>query len=315
MLLSVVIPAYNEVCNLPETLPGVCRVLDQLAQEEPLKYEILIVDDHSEDRTFQLARDLGDPRIRAMRLSKRSGSHVAIQAGLTQVTGDLVLCLAADGQDDPEVLREMLAKWRAGANVVWAQRQSREHEPLSYRMFARVFYWLLKMSTDSGNLTVDPSRAMFFLLDRKVVDALNNCREHRSSLLGLVHWVGFKQDSVDFVRRQRRHGKSKWNFRSRLRLALDWIMGFSALPLRLCSLLGLVLVILGVLRAFLFGQPTTGWASLIMAILVLGGVQIIMLGVLGEYLWRTLVEARKRPGFFIESTTWEQNGRGPGADV
>lgn len=314
-MISLVIPAYNESLSLPETIAEIRRALDSIPEFSE-DFEIIVVDDHSEDETFGVVAALGDPRIICLRLSKRSGSHVALRVGLARARGRVACCLSADGQDDPGALPRMIAAWRDGARVVWALRRNREEEPWRVKLFAQVFYRLLQMLNPGLRGRIDLSRADFYLLDRSVVDALMSCGERNTSLFGLIVWSGFRQVGVEYDRRPRRHGASKWSFTSKMRLALDWIVSFSGVPLRLMTFLGFAISGLGLLyalvvvfRSLFFGAPVLGWPSIVTLILILGGLQLVTLGVFGEYLWRIFDETKKRPLAFVE----DDSGRdGPG---
>jgi len=302
--LSVVIPAFNEGDNIAATL---AELLAQIG-ERVEHCELIVVDDHSSDDTFDRVAATVAPKatVRCLRLSRRSGSHVAIRMGLEAATGDVVLCISADGQDDAGSLPAMLEKWRNGAQIVWALRRERSGEPFHQKLFAQAFYRLLRFFNRPEDPSIDLSRADFYLLDRKVVDALVACGERVTSLFGLVAWIGFRQDSVVYDRHQRRSGQSKWSFRRRMGLALDWIVAFSWLPLRISSLLGLVIagaggLYAGFIVAFaLLGHPIQGWASVMVTVLMLSGIQLLILGTIGEYVGRGLDESRKRPIAFIE---------------
>ena len=318
MKLSIVIPAYNEADNIVDTMQEVEAIVLLIGAGVGPDYEIIVVDDHSSDNTYEVVRQRGDHRVRSLRLSRRSGSHVALRAGLDIATGEAVICIAADGQDDPGMIKKMVEKWQSGAAIVWALRRSRKHEPFYQKILAAVFYRLL--SWFSGfEPRIDLSRADFYLLDRKVVDAVSSCRERNTSLFGLIVWLGFVQDFVEYDRRSRRAGKSKWNFRGRLHLAKDWIIAFSGLPLKLMTYAGFVIAGTGfiyalfvIIHSLLFGSPLLGWSSMMTMILLLGGGQIMMLGILGEYLWRTLDESRNRPAYFIERDTLAVEKQGAG---
>ena len=307
MKLSIVIPAYNEADNILSTLEKLATVLAE-ASDLVTDHEILVIDDHSSDGTFALLAGHPDKRLRTFRLSRRSGSHTALRVGLDHAEGDAVLCMSADGQDAPEAIPEMLNKWRTGKHIVWALRRNRQDEPLLLRWTATLFYKILTFFGEVRS-EIDLSRADFYLLDKKVVAAVTSCKERNTSLFGLIVWLGFAQDSVEYDRRQRTAGRSKWNFRSRMDLAKNWIIAFSGLPLRLITLTGSIVACLGFLYAMVilvrnlfYGSPMLGWPSVMTAILVLGGAQMIMLGIIGEYLWRNLDESRKRPIYFIEQS-------------
>jgi dolichol-phosphate mannosyltransferase len=302
MKLSVVIPCYNESDNISATI---AEVLSRAAGLFEL-CEIIVVDDHSTDDTFERAGAAKGATVRCLRLSRRSGSHIAIRVGLGVATGDVVLCISADGQDNPAELPLMLKKWREGAQIVWALRRERSGEPFHQKLFAQMFYRLLRFFNRPEDPSIDLSRADFYLLDRRVVDAILSCGERVTSLFGLVAWIGFRQDSVVYDRRLRRRGSSKWNFRRRIALALDWIVAFSWLPLRFSGILGLVIATAGGLYAIFvvvlkfLGGTVEGWSSVMVTVLVLSGIQLLILGTIGEYVGRGLDEARKRPIAFVE---------------
>jgi dolichol-phosphate mannosyltransferase len=232
--------------------------------------------------------------------------------GLPFARGEAVLVLSADGQDNPQAIPEVLKRWKQGAQVVWALRKSRKNEPFFKKIAAIIFYKVLAFLIKSQSHQIDPSRADFYLLDKKAVAAITACRERNTSLFGLISWLGFKQDFVEYHRREREIGESKWNFRKRIDLAKDWIVAFSGLPLKAISIAGVIIAFLGFLYAIYIirratqGSPVPGWSSLMVVILLLGGLQMIMFGVVGEYLWKNLDESRKRPLAFIEKSTLEE---------
>ena len=302
MNLSVIIPAFNEIDNI-------FFVLDELKEELAHSnfintYEIIVVDDHSTDETFAKVKELNENNVSAIRLSKNSGSHNAIRAGLSICSGDAAFCLSADGQDDPRIINKMIPLLLdENAQVVWAKREN-NNEPFVSNILRFVFYLFLKLTT--SNSLINPATADYFLLGRKMINAINSCAESNTSLYGLISWLGFNQVSLLYTRRNRKRGKSKWNFRSRLKLANDWIISFSGVPLRLITYLGFGTSFIGLTYAMyimalgIMELTTPGWAETIIITLFLGGVQMIMLGVTGEYIWRNLEESRKRPAFIIE---------------
>jgi glycosyltransferase involved in cell wall biosynthesis len=304
--LSIVIPAYNEEKNIKIIIKEILDIVKNISSIGTV--QVVIVDDHSSDKTFDTVSLMDDPRITCLRLSKRYGSHIALRAGIQQVTGDAVLCISADGQDDPHVLNDMIKKWTSGNHIIWALRKQRK-DPFFIKWSAYLFYKMLKKLTHSNNARIDLSRADFYLLDRKVSNAVNQCPERNTSLFGLINWLGFKQDYVEYTRRERYSGKSKWSFRSRLYLSKDWIIAFSGLPLIIMSVIGVFVSVVGFLYAMfivvyaILGNPVQGWASLMVVVLILGGLQMTMLGIIGEYLWRNFNESRRRPLYFIEKRT------------
>jgi polyisoprenyl-phosphate glycosyltransferase len=303
MKLSVVIPAYNEAANIGRIIGEIRQCVEACRPVSSI--EFIVVDDHSSDHTFGTVKGLGDPGVRCVRLSRRSGSHTALRAGLRKTSGDMVLCISADGQDNPEVLEQMVGKISDGEHTVWALRQSR-NEPFLAKAFSTLFYKMLKWFIAQRDHDINLANADFYLLSRKVVDAINACEEKNTSLFGLIIWLGFRQSSVTYERRPRMSGRSKWNFKSRFKLAQDWIISFSGVPLKLITWLGIVCSLLGLSYAVfliiytILGYAKPGWAEAVILTLISDGIRMIMLGVIGEYLWRTLDESRKRPLFFVE---------------
>ena len=303
--VSVVIPVYNEEQGVPALIE---RLRDIAAKINDVTFEFLLIDDHSEDATPDLLkRATADaPEFRYIRLASNCGSHVAILVGLEHATGDCAVYLAADLQDPPELIPRLLERWRAGNHIVWAVRMERQGIHWLERSAAGVYYWLLH---HVGNVRMPPRGSDFALLDRKVIDALLASVGANASLGGEIVRLGFHQDQVPYVKEARRHGISKWTIERKLRAFADAFVSFSYFPLRFMSYLGLGCSVLGFLYAafiivmrLLADQPIAGYASIMVAVLVLGGVQMTMLGVLGEYLWRTLEAARRRPRYFIEDS-------------
>jgi polyisoprenyl-phosphate glycosyltransferase len=301
-MLSIVTPAYREAENLPvlyQRLRAVCM-------QGGIEWEWIIIDDHSPDQTFEFGRALAkdDSHVRIVRFSRNFGSHPAIACGLHQARGDVVAIIAADLQDPPEVLPDMLAKWRSGASVVWAVRQVRLGESITTRAAARIYYWIMRYLV--GLKSLPPGGADFVILDRNVVDAVNFFSERNVSILALITWVGFRQDWVPYNKQPRLRGRSGWTLRKKVKLLVDSVTSFSYLPIRFISWFGLMVAVLGFLYAIVItidafvGTPTEGWASLMVVVLIIGGLQMTMLGVLGEYIWRNLDEARRRPLYVIQ---------------
>lgn len=305
--LSFVLPAYCEAENLPRLFP---RILEQAQHCDEL--EIIVVDDHSKDDTFKVLREWGakDTRIKAMRLARNSGSHMAILCGLTAARGDAVVVLASDGQDPPEFTPELLASWRAGHQVVWAVRSAREGETFMTQLFSRLYYATMNRWS---SVQLPPAGADFLLLDRRVVDALVEIPERNTSLLALITWLGFSTTELPYIKEARLSGRTKWTFRKKVRLAIDSLMGFSTAPLRMATSLGIAfggagflyaaaLVVNSVSGGVLFGTTKTeGWNALMVALLISTGTLMFILGVVGEYLWRALEEVRGRPRFLSEA--------------
>ena len=308
MDISVLISAYNESDNIKNTIEEVLSVVKKISEIE--NTQIIVIDDHSSDNTYEIAKQMN---VSCLRLSRRSGFHVAVRAGMMNAKGDVAIYISADGQEDISCLPEMLKKWRKGAQIIWAIRKDRDNEYWFIRKPAELFYRILVYLLEDKSLQVDIGKADFALIDRKVIDAINSCTERSTSFHGLLSWLGFRQNFVEYDRQERLSGKSKWSFRSRLRLAKDWIIAFSGLPLKLMTVMGFFVAFMGFLYAlyliynFFLRHPTSGWSSLMVVILVLGGLQMVMFGIVGEYLWRNLGESRKRPLYFIEKSTDDDN--------
>jgi dolichol-phosphate mannosyltransferase len=213
--------------------------------------------------------------------------------------------LAADLQDPPETLPALLDRWRAGAQVVWAVRARREGETSGTVGFSRLYYFIMRRVV--GIKEMPATGADFFLLDRKVLDAFHKFRESNVSIPALLTWMGFRQTTIAYDKQARLHGKSGWSMAKKLKMVVDSVTSFSFLPIRLMSIVGFIMAIVGFLYAGLVvvnalsGRPPAGWASLMVVVLVVGGIQMLMMGVLGEYLWRTLDETRRRPQYLIEA--------------
>jgi dolichol-phosphate mannosyltransferase len=304
-LVSIITPAYNETDNLPVLWERLTNAMDAINGE----WEWIVVDDHSTDETFAVIAKMASvhPHIKAVRFSRNFGSHAAIACGLRQARGKCVVIMAADLQDPPETICELMDRWNKGAQVVWAVRGQREGEQTFTVGFARAYYFLMRHMV--GLKEMPASGADFFLIDRVVVDALNEFNENNASLFAMLTWMGFRQASITYDKQARLYGRSGWNLKKKLKLVVDSVTSFTYLPIRLMSYVGFSVALLGFLYAGLVianalaGQPVEGWSSLMVVVLIVGGVQMLMMGVLGEYLWRALDEARRRPRYLIEETT------------
>ena len=295
---SVVAPVFNEEDGLREFYKRMKAVLDGL--DGPA--ELLLVLDGSRDRSPEIAAELRaeDPRIKLIRFSRNFGHQVAISAGIDYAEGDAVVIIDADLQDPPEVIHELIAQWQQGFEVVYAQRAQRKGETFFKLATAAVFYRLIKRL---ASIEIPEDTGDFRLIDRKVVLALRQVREHHRFMRGLSVWVGFKQTGIRYVRNERFAGATQWPLGKMIKFAGDAITGFSYVPLQLATTMGfwvsgaalLAIPIVAVLRAlynenFFYGQATT-----LLAVLFLGGVQLIFLGLLGEYLGRIYDEVKNRP--------------------
>ena len=304
-VVSVVTPAYNEAQNLPLLYGRLQAVLDGL----DLDWEWVVVDDHSRDATFDVLSEFArhDGRVRAVRLARNSGSHTAITCGFHHARGDCAVLMAADLQDPPEVLPKLTAPWLEGAQVVWAVRNRREGESAGTLGFARLYYWLMRRIV--GISEMPATGADFLLMDRRVLDAFRQFGESNASVLALVTWMGFRQVAIKYEKQARVHGRSGWSFAKKIKLVVDSVTSFTYLPIRSMAAAGFVTSLIGFLYAGLVllnrlgGRPVEGWSSLMVVVLVVGGIQMLMMGVLGEYLWRALDESRRRPRYLVEAVT------------
>jgi len=299
-VISILTPAFNEAANLPRLYERLVETMRVVGGE----WEWVIVDDHSHDGTFTVieALALRDARVRGFRLARNSGSHVAITCGLHQVEGDAAVMMAADLQDPPETLPSMIARWRQGAQVVWATRRVQPGDR-SHKGFAALYYWMMRRLVGMKEM---PARgADFFLLDRLVLDALRCFPERNVSVLALITWLGFRQDVVEYDKQPRTAGQSGWTLARKIKLVVDSIASFSDFPIRLCTYTGLALMAASlVLLIFAVALlPQLGGAVLFLLFLVVGlaGLQLVAVGVVGEYVWRALEESRRRPAYLIEA--------------
>jgi len=299
--LSVVVPMYNEELNIDYLFERLVPVLDRLN----LKYEIVCVDDGSKDNTlnYLVEHHRRNPAIKVVNLSRNFGKEIALTAGIDHATGAAVVPIDADLQDPPELIEELVAKWREGYDVVYATRRLRRGESWFKRLSANAFYQTIgRMSP----VEIPRNTGDFRLLDRRVVDALKQLPERNRFMKGLFAWVGFKQTSILYDRPQRYKGVTKWNYRRLWRLAIDGITSFSFLPLKVWSYIGLSLSLLAfiyasflIIRTLILGIDVPGYASLMVAVLFLGGVQLLSLGIIGEYLGRVYEEVKRRPLYLV----------------
>lgn len=304
-ILSIVTPAYNETENLHILYKRISEVFETL----DIEWEWIIVDDHSTDDTFDTITAMAkkDSRIRGIRLARNFGSHKSIICGVHQAKGHCLIVMAADLQDPPEIIPGLLEKWQTGAQVVWAVRRLREGEKSSRERFSRLYYFLMRRM--AGIKEMPASGADFFLLDRIVIDAFRQFNESNASFMALITWMGFKQAFISYDKQARRHGRSGWSLEKKLKLVVDSITSFTYLPIRFMSYLGIIVALIGFIYAAVIivnaikGNPIQGWSSLMLVVLVIGGFQMIMMGILGEYLWRALDESRRRPMYLIEAIT------------
>jgi len=308
--LSVVVPLYNEELNIDYLFERLVTVLSRLN----MKYEIICVNDGSKDNTLERLIEYHhqNSEIKVVNLSRNYGKEIALSAGLDYANGNAVVPIDADLQDPPELIAELVEKWREGYDVVYATRRSREGESWVKRFTANVFYRTL----DSiSSVPIPRDTGDFRLLDRRVVDALKQMPERNRFMKGLFAWVGFKQTSVLYDRPSRYKGETTWNYWQLWNLAIDGFTSFSFIPLKVWSYIGLLVAMPSffyatflVIRTLIFGVDFPGYASIMVAILFLGGVQLVSLGIIGEYIGRVYEEVKRRPLYLVrESYGFDSN--------
>ncbi len=313
-VISIVAPVYNEEAILHELYKRVSETMDTLG--EP--WELVLVNDGSWDRSYEIMLELHkqDPRVHIVNFSRNFGHQIAITAGMDYAQGQAVVIIDADLQDPPGVILDMVAKWREGYEVVYAVRAQRKGETKFKLWTAKLFYRLINKIT-GVNIPLDTGD--FRLLDRKAVDALRRIREHHRFMRGLSVWIGFRQTGVEYVREERFAGETKYPLNKMLRFAMDGITSFSYLPLQIATYIGFVIAglsVLGILLTIILrlsgSQAFYGQATTLVMVLFLGGIQLISLGIIGEYLGRIYDEVKKRPLYIVDKAVgFEQKPTGP----
>lgn len=300
--LSIVVPCYNEEPNLDYLFERLEAVMQRLG----LSYEIICVNDGSKDNTFEhlLRHHYRNPAIKVVNLSRNFGKEIALTAGIDHSKGMAVIPIDADLQDPPELIEDLVARWQEGFDVVYARRRSREGETWLKRFTAKAFY---RVMSRMSSVSIPRDTGDFRLLDRRVVEALSRMPERNRFMKGLFAWVGFRQTSILYDRTPRYRGKTKWNYWRLWNFAVDGITSFSLAPLKIWSYLGVFLSLLAfiyatylVLRTLIYGIDVPGYASLMVVMLFLGGMQLITLGIIGEYLGRVYEEVKGRPLYLVQ---------------
>ena len=299
-VLSVVVPAYNEAGALASTLDMIARHLAALVPH----YESVVVDDGSRDATAQIAADSAERLpVTLVRFSRNFGKEAAISAGLQHARGDVVVCMDADGQHSADLLGTMLAHWREGWDMVYAVRADRAEQGLFNRLGSKLFY---RMMNASGRLDIPPNAGDFRLMDRRVVDALLALPERQRFMKGMYAWVGFRSIGIPYTPLPRTAGMTTFNRLNLMRLAWTGLTSFSVLPLRMASLIGLLLSTVAfayglyeVIEKLLFGVDVPGWPTVVVSIMFFSGVQLLFIGILGEYLARVYDEVKGRPPYIV----------------
>ena len=294
-MISLITPAFNEGSNLPmlhERLTAVFRQLD---------WEWIIVDDHSRDNTFEVIERLvaTDPRVRGIRLAYNSGSHLAFTCGLRHASGEVAALMVADLQDPPELLIQMLERWRSGVQVVWAVRR---HQP-GDGSGTQLYYWIMRKLVGMNDMPA--TGADFFLVDRVVIDAFLAAADRHVSIFALMMWLGFRREFIQYDKQPRTRGRSGWTLTKKLKLVVDSIVGFSDFPIWWLTYAGVAALVAALVPAIVAVVAYSGLnaALLLLAALVIGlfGCHLIALAILGHYVWRGLDAARKRPLYSIEA--------------
>jgi len=300
--ISIIIPVYYN----SDTLMLLYEDMKETILGDLGDYEIVMVDDGSEDDSWEVMnriRDL-DENVKCVRLSRNFGEHAAILAGLSQCTGDCAVTKQADLQEDSELIVRLYEKWKEGNKVVLAVREERD-EPALKKFFANMYYSIVRKTIDNR---MPKGGCDCYLVDRQAIEVLLRLDEKNSSLTLQVLWIGFKSANVYFHRKDREIGESKWTFSKKFKLVIDSMMSFSYFPIKFMSGLGVVMAILSfiwiievLLEYCILGTPVQGWSTLMCLVLFSSGMILLMLGVLGEYLWRTLDATRNRPVFIIDT--------------
>jgi polyisoprenyl-phosphate glycosyltransferase len=313
MLVSVVAPVYNEEAIVDEFYRRVKVVMEGIGQP----WELVLINDGSRDRSPELMRNLHacDDHVKVVNFARNFGHQIAITAGMDYARGDAVIVMDADLQDPPEVIPDLLAKWQEGFQVIYAIRAERKGETWFKEFTAKAFYRIINRIT---NIDIPVDTGDFRLMDRKVVDALKGMREKHRFMRGLSVWVGFRQTGVKYVRAERFAGETKYPLKKMLKFALDGITSFSYLPLQLATYVGFLaagLSILGILIAIVLrvvgSDAFRGQLTTLISVLLLGGVQLICLGIIGEYLGRIYDEVKGRPLYIVgEALGFDEEKRG-----
>ena len=300
-MLSIIIPAYNEEEVLEEFYRRIVGVVSKIG----LPYELIFVNDGSKDRTLQLLTSLSqqNEHLVIIDLSRNFGKEIAVSAGIDFCRGDAVVIIDADLQDPPELIPELIEQWRLGYDNVYARRISREGESKLKKLTAFLFYRSIRGMT---HIDIPADTGDFRLLSRRAIDALKQLPERNRFMKGLYAWIGFSAIAVDYHRDSRYAGKTKWNYWKLWNFALEGITSFTEVPLKLASYVGGLMAFLSflygayiIIKTFILGNDVPGYPSLIVTILFLGGIQLVFIGVLGEYLGRAFAEIKQRPLYFV----------------
>lgn len=300
--ISILIPCYNEEASLPFLYKELCYLMDSL---KDYGWEIFFVNDGSKDKTLEIIRNyhLQDNRISYVDLSRNFGKEKAMLAGFDYVTGDCMVIMDADLQHPPMIVKEMIRKWEEGYDDVYAKRITRGKEPWLRKQFSLLFYKILQKTT---RIEILPNVGDFRLLDRVCIESLKLLRETERYTKGMFCWIGYRKTFVEFEQQERAAGVSSWNFWNLLSLAVEGIVSFTTVPLRLATIVGSITALFAFLymvyvliKTLLWGDPAMGFPTLLSVMLFLGGLQLLALGIIGEYIGRIFKESKKRPVYLV----------------
>ena len=301
--VTILIPAYNEQAVLA---PLYKRLTALANNNKKYNFEFLFINDGSTDNTLSIIKNYAktDTRISYVNLSRNFGKEPAMLAGFDYTTGDATVIIDADLQDPPELIPKMISYWEDGYDDVYAKRRSREGESWFKKKSSSIFYKLLQKST---NVDIQVDTGDFRLLDKRAINALREIRESQRYTKGMFSWIGFKKKEITYDRDPRAAGETKWNYPKLVNLAIDGITSFTTAPLRIASFAGMIIsliafffIIVIIFKTTFFGDPVAGWSSTMAVILFLGGVQLLSIGIIGEYVGRIFNEVKNRPVYFIE---------------
>ena len=301
--VSLLIPAYNEEETIPLLYNELNKIIDEISGYE---FEILIINDGSSDNTLNILRNLQqrDSRINYISFSRNFGKETAMAAGFDYVTGDAAVILDADLQDPPELIKEMIMYWEEGYDDVYAKRRSREGETWFKKFTSATFYKLLQKMT---KISIQEDTGDFRLLDRRAIESLKKLREKQRYTKGMFSWIGFNKKEILFDRKPRAAGKTKWNYLKLFNLALEGVTSFTTSPLRISTILGILVSIFSMvymfivlIKSLIWKDPVKGYPSMMVTILFLGGVQLVSFGIIGEYVGRIFNETKYRPLYIID---------------
>ena len=307
--ITILIPAYNEEEVLPSLNEALMHVTESLSDYH---FEFLFIDDGSSDSTVRLLDEYRkkDPRIKYIELSRNFGKETAMLAGFDYASGDAVIIMDADLQHPPEIIEDMIYWWEKGYEDVFTIRKDRAEKNPIKRWGSKMYYALLQQLT---SYDIQKGAGDFRLLDRKCIEALKDLRENERNTKGMYSYIGFRKKSIEYEESERAAGETKWKISQLFKLAIDGITSYSTIPLRMWSVIGLIISLLSFIfltielfKAILFGSDVAGYPTLLASIVFLGGIQLISLGAIGEYLARVFIETKKRPPYFVRKTSEDE---------